>query len=103
MEGDVWGWDLNTGVTYAKSEASDNFVTGQLNKTKLQDALNNGTLNPFGESSDPNIWNNLSVKGKYNEATLESTTADFSISRPIFTLPAGEVGFALGGSFTNQD
>ncbi|HDK8947097.1 TonB-dependent receptor [Acinetobacter baumannii] len=103
LEGDVWGWDLNTGVTYAKSEASDNFVTGQLNKTKLQDALNNGTLNPFGESSDPNIWNNLSVKGKYNEATLESTTADFSISRPIFTLPAGEVGFALGGSFTNQD
>ena len=86
-----------------KSEASDNFVTGQLNKTKLQDALNNGTLNPFGESSDPNIWNSLSVKGKYNEATLESTTADFSISRPIFTLPAGEVGFALGGSFTNQD
>ena len=66
-----------------KSEASDNFVTGQLNKTKLQDALNNGTLNPFGESSDPNIWNSLSVKGKYNEATLESTTADFSISRPI--------------------
>ncbi|MFH4095040.1 hypothetical protein WAI78_22565, partial [Acinetobacter baumannii] len=48
LEGDVWGWDLNTGVTYAKSEASDNFVTGQLNKTKLQDALNNGTLNPFG-------------------------------------------------------
>lgn len=105
IEGEAYGWDLNGGVTYAKGEASDSFKSGYLNQDKVQAALNNGTLNPFGAQApgDEGLWSTFDVSGKTNTASLESTTVDFTVSRPIFTLPAGDVGFALGGSFTKQE
>ena len=103
IEGEAYGWDINAGVTYAKSEATDSFVSGYLNRSKLQAALDDGSINPFGASADSSLWNSFSVSGESNVASLDSTTVDFTFSRPIFTLPAGEVGFAIGGSFTTQD
>lgn len=103
VEGEAYGWDMNGGVTYAKSKATDSFAGGYLNRSKLQAALNDGSINPFGASADQGLWKSFEVKGDTNEATLDSTTVDFTVSRPIYTLPAGEVGFALGGSFTKQD
>ncbi|UUS60197.1 MULTISPECIES: TonB-dependent receptor [Acinetobacter] len=105
IEGEALGWDVNAGVTYAKGESSDSFKSGYLNMEKVQDALNDGTLNPFGAQApeDAGKWSTFDVRGKTNVASLESTSVDFTISRPIFELPAGEVGFAFGGSFTKQD
>ncbi|QZD32187.1 TonB-dependent receptor [Acinetobacter lwoffii] len=105
IEGEAYGWDMNGGVTYAKSDATDSFVSGYLNRSRVQAALDNGTLNPFGPQAAANagLWNTFDVKGDTNQASLESTTIDFTVSRPIYTLPAGDVGFALGGSFSKQD
>src|SRR5690606_23367824 len=105
IEGEVLGWDVNDDVTYAKSEATDNFVSGYLNQSQVQAALNDGTLNPFGPqaAADAGKWSTFDVAGATNMASLDSTTVDFTVSRPIYELPAGEVGFALGGSFTTQD
>lgn len=103
IEGEAYGWDINGGVTYAKSEATDRLVSGYLNQSKVQAALDNGTLNPFGPSGSSNLWNSFNVVGDTSNATLDSTTVDFTVSRPIYTLPAGDVGFALGGSYTKQD
>ena len=103
LEGDAYGWNIDSGVTYAKGKAKDSFVSGYLNRSQLQEGLDNGTINPFGPSADSSVWNSLEVSGTTNDATLDSTTFDFTISRPIFTLPAGDVGFAFGGSFTTQD
>ena len=103
IEGEAYGWDINAGLTYAKSEATDSFTGGYLNRSKVQSALDDGTLNPFGDSANQDLWKSFSVTGDTNTATLDSTTADFTVSRPIYTLPAGEVGFAFGGSFTKQN
>ena len=103
IEGEAYGWDINAGITYAKSEATDSFIGGYLNRSNLQSALDAGTINPFGQSSDSNLWKSFEVKGDTNSATLDSTSVDFTISRPIYTLPAGDVGFAFGGSFTKQN
>ncbi|MFV5404908.1 MULTISPECIES: TonB-dependent receptor [unclassified Acinetobacter] len=105
IEGEAYGWDLNGGVTYAKGEATDNFVSGYLNQSRVQAALNDGTLNPFGPQApeDAGKWSTFDVAGPTNQATLDSTTVDFTLSRPIYELPAGEVGFAVGGSYTTQD
>lgn len=105
IEGDAYGWDINTGVTYARSNAADNVINGYLNYDKTASALLDGTLNPFGaqSSADANVWNGLSVKGKYLDAKLDSTTVDFTASRPIYTLPAGDVGFAVGASYRRDD
>lgn len=103
IEGEAYGWNIDSGVTYAKGKAKDSFVSGYLNRSQLQEGLDNGTINPFGPSADSSVWSSLEVSGTTNDATLDSTTFDFTISRPIFTLPAGDVGFAFGGSFTTQD
>ncbi|QHH97904.1 TonB-dependent receptor [Acinetobacter dispersus] len=105
IEGEAAGWDINAGITYAQSKASDSALGGYLDKAAVQSALDDGKLNPFGPQAagdDPEIWNKLSLSGKYNTAKLESTTADFTVSRPIYTLPAGDVGFAFGGSFRHD-
>src|SRR5690606_22551496 len=88
-----------------KSDATDSFVSGYLNRSRVQAALDNGTLNPFGPQApeDQGLWNTFDVKGDTNQASLDSTTIDFTVSRPIYTLPAGDVGFAFGGSFSKQD
>ncbi|OBY73615.1 TonB-dependent receptor [Acinetobacter gyllenbergii] len=102
IEGDVAGWDLNTGVTYARSNSNESLQSGFINKDQLQTVLDKGILNPFGPQAvgdDPNIWNTLNVKGKYLDATLDSTIFDFTLSRAIYSLPAGDVGFAFGGSY----
>ena len=105
LEGDAYGWDINTGVTYARSNAADNILSGYLNYDKTAAALLNGTLNPFGAQSevDGNVWSDLSVTGQYLDAKLDSTTVDFTASRPIYTLPAGDVGFAIGASYRRDD
>ncbi|MCH7395464.1 TonB-dependent receptor [Acinetobacter dispersus] len=105
LEGDAYGWDINSGVTYARSNAADNVLNGYLNYNKTAAALLDGTLNPFGAQSsvDGDVWNGLSVKGKYLDAKLDSTTVDFTASRPIYTLPAGDVGFAVGASYRRDD
>lgn len=103
IEGEAYGWDINTGVTYAKSEATDSFAGGYLNQSKVQSALNDGSLNPFGASADSGIWQSFETKGDSNKATLDATTVDITVSRPIYTLPAGDVGLAIGASFSQQD
>ena len=45
----------------------------------------------------------LGVTGKYMDADVDSTTVDFTASRPIYTLPAGDVGFAVGASYRRDD
>ncbi|MFX6483880.1 hypothetical protein ABTG06_19170, partial [Acinetobacter baumannii] len=40
---------------------------------------------------------------KYLKANLDTTTVDFTASRPIFKLPAGDVGFAIGASYRYED
>lgn len=103
IEGEAYGWDIDTGVTYAYGKAEDSFVSGYLNRSLLQAGLDDGTINPFGDSADSSIWGSLGVSGTSNTSTLDSTTFDFTLSRPIYTLPAGDIGFAVGGSFTTQD
>jgi len=105
IEGETHGWDINSGVTYAHSSASDAILSGYLNYDKTQEALNNGTLNPFGPQNpeDAGVWDQLGVKGKYLKANLDTTTVDFTASRPIFKLPAGDVGFAVGASYRYED
>jgi iron complex outermembrane receptor protein len=103
LEGEAYGWDIDLGLSYAKSEASDSFAGGYLNQSQLQAALNNGSINPFGASADQSLWKSFEVKGDSQTASLDSTTADFTLSRAIYTLPAGDVGFAFGGSYSKQN
>ena len=105
VEGSAYGWDIDAGLSYSISDAQDEFTGGYLNRSELQKAINAGKINPFGKQlpEHAGLWQTFEVNGKTNEAELKQTIVDVTVSRPLFELPAGEVGFALGASFTSQD
>ena len=105
IEGEAYGWDIDAGVSYSISDATDEFTGGYLNRAELQKAINAGKINPFGAQlpEHAGLWKTFEVKGKTNDAELTQTTVDVTFSRPLFELPSGEVGFALGANFTSQE
>lgn len=105
LEGDVLGWDINTGISYALSTATDNLTKGYTNNESIRKALANGTLNPFGAQApeDGDVWNSFSIAGTNRKASLKATSIDFTASRPIYTLPAGDIGLAVGANYRRED
>ncbi|TCM66793.1 iron complex outermembrane receptor protein [Acinetobacter calcoaceticus] len=103
LEGQLGRWDLNTAIQYAHSVGEDSFISGYVNNQQVRDDLANGTLNPFAPSDDPDYWNRLQISGQSQQADLKSLNFDLTLSRPIYTLPAGDVGFAIGTNYRKDD
>lgn len=99
LEGNAANWDITTGISYAKSSGEYDLTGGYLDNDLVRKNLANGTLNPFGASADSGIWDSMQINGVSQTAKLESTSFDFTASRPIYMLPAGDVGFAVGTTF----
>jgi len=95
LEGLVAGWDYKAGVGYSESVAKDALKDGYVSSSLLQSAVNQGTLNPFGNNS-ADIWNSLLLKGDLYKSTMQLTTADFKVSKEILELPAGNLAVAFG-------
>lgn len=103
LDGTFKEWDVNGGISYATSDAEDNLLSGYMNNEKVRANLANGTLNPFGPSANANIWNEMGVSGVTNSASIDATNVDITVSRPIYKLSAGDVGFALGAAYRSED
>ncbi len=103
-EGVLGAWDYNVGLSYSVSKATSAFTGGYLNDQRIIDGIGNGILNPFGaQSSAGDAYLKDSVlKGEYLSAKMTSTAVDAKVSRELFNLPAGAVGFAVGTEFRND-
>ncbi|MEM4990524.1 TonB-dependent receptor [Collimonas sp. H4R21] len=101
LDGTMWGWDYKTGLSYAVSKAQETLVSGYLNNDAVRAALLNGTLNPFG-ASDPGVYDAIKNTGKYLDAKTTISSLDFTASREIAQLPAGPLGFAIGGEYRHE-
>ncbi|MCV6614966.1 MAG: TonB-dependent receptor, partial [Cellvibrionaceae bacterium] len=108
LRGDWGNWKFDTGVLYSKA-SSDDLTFGGVSSTLLQQALARNTpdaYNPFNGAGDsilidktPNpaavIADIQTTVSKYGETEL--ALADFKLSRDdLLSLPAGDVGLALG-------
>ena len=104
MEGTKFGWDYKTGLAYSMSKARDELNGGYLNNNLIKSGLLNGIINPFGpQSAAGNAYlNNAEVLGSYESAKTQSASVDFTASRELFQLPAGPLGFAIGGEFRHE-
>nr|WP_315258560.1 TonB-dependent receptor [uncultured Duganella sp.] len=95
-----WTYDASVGRSGSKlKETVDNFV----NRYVFQDVLSKGTYN-FADQSK----NSEAVRSALRLATLRPaestlTTADFSASKDLFSLPAGDVGFAFGAQWRREE
>ena len=104
LDGTLGGWDYKTGLAYAMSKASDALVSGYLNSNMVREGLLNGILNPFGPQNEAGIdfLKRAQMRGVTLEAKTQVTSLDFTASRELFQLPAGPVGFALGGELRRE-
>ena len=103
-EGVVAGWDYNVGLSYSVSKATSAFASGYMSDQRILDGVGSGLLNPFGAQSTAGLdyMKNSALQGEYLSAKMTSTSVDAKISREIYNLPAGAVGFAVGTEFRHD-
>ncbi|MBB5370905.1 MULTISPECIES: TonB-dependent receptor [unclassified Janthinobacterium] len=103
-EGLVAGWDYDVGFNYSISKAASAFVNGYTNDSQIMQGVANGILNPFGDQSAAGTAyiDAAQLHGQYLGAKMTSTGVDAKISRDIYQLPAGAVGFAVGTEFRHD-
>jgi iron complex outermembrane receptor protein len=103
-EGLIGGWDYSVGLNYSISKATSSFAGGYISDSAIQQGITDGILNPFGDQSAAGTAYLAAnqLLGEYLYARTVSTGVDGKISREIFQLPAGGVGFALGTEFRHD-
>lgn len=99
-KGTVAGWDYDTAVTYGKNEVNIFFGPGKFSYEKLTPLVSSGEINVFGSQDAASLSKLLGaqITGFENGGVSTSTEFDFKMSREIFQLPAGGVGFSIGTS-----
>lgn len=95
LEGVIAGWDYKTGIGYSEAKNRETLKSGWISTDKLQTAINNGTINPFGTNSAA-AWSGLGLSGDIKDSTMKLLTADYKMSRELFALPGGNAAFAFG-------
>lgn len=112
LRGEVEGWNWESAILW--SEATTKDKSNRISNTLLQQSLamenpmaynvfNGGNLADFsngdGTPNDPAIIDAITVDA-YRSNTSQLGMWDLRVSRPnLFSLPAGDVGVAIGGEF----
>ena len=104
-------WTYDAYLSYGRVD-NDTVYTGYLARSALQNLLNApdggasicaGGFNPFGENPlSPSCIAYISRVAK-NNTTNDLSVAEFNLQGGVFTLPAGEVRVAVGGTYREQN
>lgn len=103
-KGEVAGWDYDTAVTYGKNEVAIYFGPGKFSYEKLTPLVNSGAINVFGSQDATSLaaLQGAQITGFQNGGTSTSKEFDFRISKELFQMPAGGVGFSVGTSYRTE-
>ena len=104
LRGDHSGWDWETAVGYSQNRTKDR--ENRLSKTLLSEALARSTpdaFNPFGSNANSAAQVDAITVTVEGVGTTALLTADFRASRSdLFSIWAGDVGFAFGTEYRNE-
>ena len=103
-KGTLLGWDYETAVTTSKSDGVISFGPGKFSYSKLTPLVASGAINVFGSQDATSLaaLNTALLTGPEQSAASKSTEFDFKVSRDLFSMPAGPVGFAAGFSYRKE-
>ncbi|MDQ1816127.1 TonB-dependent receptor [Massilia sp. CCM 9210] len=103
-KGTLAGWDYETALTYAKNEVEIQFGPGKFGYAKLKPLVDSGEINVFGTQDAASLAALLGsqLSGFENGGLSTSNEFDFRMSKELFNLPAGGVGFSVGTSFRKE-
>ena len=104
LEGNLNGWDYNTGISHSVGRANSAFTGGYVIDQRIIDGVGAGILNPFGPQTPAGLayLNNSLLIGRFLNARINSSAADFHASRDLMNLPAGPLGFAIGAEYRHD-
>lgn len=100
------GWTYDAGLLFSRNEVN-NFSRNYTSDALVQNAFNGVTLNrvvqylnPFGPNT-PEMLNYLRINNP-NVDLFEVNSADVSVNGPLFHLPAGDLGVAVGAEMRSE-
>lgn len=101
----TWGsWDYDIAAVRAENRAIDKYVDGYVLYDRFVQGVTNGTINPFGPSSDAGraYIDDIKINDEARKSAGTSTSIDAKVSTSLARLGGGELGLALGGEFRRE-
>ena len=100
----VAGWDYDMGVSRAENRAEDNYIDGYVLFDKFEAGVFNGTINPFGPSSQAgrDLINSIKVNDAARKSKGVSTAIDGKVSKSLMALAGGDLAVAVGGEVRRE-
>ena len=99
IKGNIGGWDYDASVLYSQVQVTENLETGYPLYSKIMPLLDQGNINPFGPTTDPNALaaaqDTLFVGQDFKSKTSISSL-NGRVSRQLAQLPAGPLQGAAG-------
>ncbi len=99
IKGTVIGWDFDAALLYTESKVSEHVNDGYPALSLIMPLLNSGNVNFFGPNTQAiqDEAEAANFKGDAYKIKSSQTSLTAKASRDVFQLPAGPVGFAVGG------
>ncbi len=104
IEGNLAGWDYNSGLSYAEGRATSRFTGGYVIDARMIAGIADGTLNPFGDQTPAGntyLQDSL-LLGEFLNAKVKSSALDFKASRDLMAMAGGQLSFAVGGEIRHD-
>lgn len=107
IDGNAFGWDINSAVTYSKNKQTQTYVSGFPLADKFDAQIAAGNIDPFAYpvGSMPDAMRQALMgtgfSGTYNTQTVEMKGIDGRASRPVFSLPGGTAMLGVGADYRN--
>lgn len=104
VEGNGFGWDFNSGLTYSKYELDEQYVGGYMKNTEFRAMLANRSFDPFVPAGNQSAATQQLIKDSlFNGSirTASSTLQGFDVraSRELFSLPGGKSSVGVGADY----
>lgn len=99
------GWDYDVGLARAENRAVDAYVDGYVLFDRFDAAVRNGTINPFGPSSQAglDLLDSIRVDDEARKSKGVSTSLDAKASRTLMALGGGDLAVAVGGEIRHEE
>jgi iron complex outermembrane recepter protein len=105
LEGRIGAWDYDTAVVRAENDATDKYINGYTLYDEFVAGIANGTINPFGESSQAglDLIRSLRVRDEARQSEGVTTSFDASATRSLMALGGGDLGLAVGAEYRKEE
>ena len=103
-EGTLAGFDYKAAFVYAEGKAREDFISGNYSDTRLVQALKTGLINPWGPNDAAGLaaLRSAELSGNNRNSKTSNAGGDFTLSRELFNVGAGNLGVAFGGELRKE-